>query len=179
MILFIPSNIQMCAILLMIVLFFLVKTVASNQMVANPSKFQIMQLIMKNSNNLAHDIENVSVAVVNNVKPLGITVDWKLKFNQHVAELCQKANKNISAFPRISNYVNEKQPLLLYYSFIMPQFNYCSLMWIFCGKVANNYLNLTHKRALRILFNDFSSSYEKLLQRGEECTFHQKIACKS
>ena len=65
----------------------------------------------------------------------------------------------------LCTYLSEKQSsLLLCNIFIISKFNYCPLIWIFCGKSANNDLNLTNKRALRILFNDFTSSYEKLLK---------------
>ena len=91
-----------------------------------------------------------------------------------MAQLCQKANNKISAFSRVSSSLSEKQSLLLYTSFIVSQFNYCPLIWMFCGKVANNELNRTHKRALRILFNDYTSTFNELLHRGNECTIHQK-----
>ena len=146
----------------------------TNQMVANPSKFQVMLLGLKTDDSIVLDIGNVSIDVVSSVKLLGITIDSKLKFDQHVAKLCQKANNKISAFSRISHYLNEKQSRLLYNSFIMSQFNYCRLIWMFCGKVANNDLNRTHKRALRILLNDYTSTYNELLHRVNECTIHQK-----
>ena len=146
----------------------------ANQMVANPSKFQVMLMGLKTNDRIVLDIGGVSIDVVNSVKLLGVTIDSKLKFGQHVTNLCQKANNKISAFSRISNYLNQKQSLLLYNSFTMSQFNYCSLIWMFCGKVANDCVNRTHKRALRILFNDFTSSFEELLQKANQCTIHRK-----
>ena len=146
----------------------------TNQMVANPSKFQAMLLGLEIDDSIVLDIGNVSIDVVSSVKLLGITIDSKLKFDQHVAKLCQKSNNKISAFSRVSHHLNEKQSRLLYNSFIMSQFNYCPLIWMFCGKVANNDLNRTHKRALRILLNDYTSTFNELLHRGNECTIHQK-----
>ena len=79
-----------------------------------------------------------------------------------------------------NNFINPglvllmRSNLLLYNSFILSQFNYCPLIWMFCGKVVNNELNRTHKRALRILFNDYTSTFNELLHRGNECTIHQK-----
>ncbi len=49
---------------------------------------------------------------------------------------------------------------------------------MFSGKVANNDLNRTHKRALRFLFNDFTSSFDELLLRRKECAFHQNEPAK-
>ena len=146
----------------------------TNQMVANLSKFQVMLLGLKTDDSIVLDIGNVSIDVVSSVKLLGITIDSKLKSDQHVAKLCQRANNKISAFSRISHYLNEKQSRLLYNSFIMSQFNYCPLIWMFCGKVAINDLNRTHKRALRILLNDYTSTFNELLHRVNECTIHQK-----
>ena len=45
---------------------------------------------------------------------------------------------------------------------------------MFCGKVANEDLNSTHKRALRVSDNDYSPSFEELLQKSNECTIHSK-----
>ena len=45
---------------------------------------------------------------------------------------------------------------------------------MFCGKVANNDLNRTHKRGLRILLNDYTSTFNELLHRVNECIIHQK-----
>ena len=45
---------------------------------------------------------------------------------------------------------------------------------MFCGKAANKDLNRTHKRALRILHNDYSSSFEEFLRKLNECTIHTK-----
>ena len=43
-----------------------------------------------------------------------------------------------------------------------------------CGKVANNDTNRTRKRALRILYDDFTSSFEELLLKANQCTIHRK-----
>ena len=146
----------------------------TNQMVANPSKFQVMLLGLKTDDNIVIDIGKVFIDLVSSVKLLGITIDSKLKFDQHVAKLCQNANNKISAFSRVWSYLDEKQSLFLYNSLIMSQFNYCPSIWMFCGKAANNELNRTHKRALRILFNDYISTFNELLHRGNEYTIHQK-----
>ncbi len=100
----------------------------TNQMVANSSKFQVMLLGLKTNDSIVLDIGNFSIDVVNSVKLLGITIDSRLKFDQHVAKLCQKGNNKISAFSRVSNYFDKKQSLLLYNSFIMSQFSYCPLI---------------------------------------------------
>ena len=43
---------------------------------------------------------------------------------------------------------------------------------MFCGKTANNRINRLHKRALRVLHGDYTSTFEELLARSEEITIH-------
>ena len=50
----------------------------------------------------------------------------------------------------------------------------CPLIWLFCSKTANNDINRTHKRALRILYRDYESSFEELLERDNTKTIHTK-----
>ena len=35
--------------------------------------------------------------------------------------------------------------------FVISNFKYCPIIWMFCGKGANNKINKIHKRALRVL----------------------------
>ena len=45
---------------------------------------------------------------------------------------------------------------------------------MFCGKDANHRTNSTHKRALRILHNDYDSSLDKILTKSDIVTIHTK-----
>ena len=65
----------------------------TNKMVANPSKFQVALFVLKTNHSVVLDIGGVSIDVVNSVKLLGVTIDSKRKFDQHVASLCQKKEK--------------------------------------------------------------------------------------
>ena len=61
-------------------------------MVANPSKFQIMQLGLKTDDNIVLDIGNVSIDIVSSVKLLGITIDSRLKFDSMWQNYVKKQN---------------------------------------------------------------------------------------
>ena len=56
------------------------------------------------------------------------------------------------------------------FGFIMSDFNYCPLVWHFCGQVNNQKLEKIQERALRILFADYNSSYMELLGRAGTTT---------
>ena len=45
-------------------------------------------------------------------------------------------------------------------------------MLLFSTKTANNEINRTQKRALRILFKDYDSSFDELLEKSESVKIH-------
>ena len=143
-----------------------------NGMVANPSKFQVMFLGLKSDQEYVFEIDEKPIPATSTVKLLGITIDCRLKFSEHVNTLCKKANNKTSAFSRVAEYLDQDKRRILYNTFIMSNFNYCPLIWMFCGKDANVPINRVHKRALRIMWQDIAAPFAELLARGSECTIH-------
>ena len=96
------------------------------------------------------------------VTVLGVTIDDKMCFSQHVSVCCRKAARQPNALARISKHLNINSCSAIYNSFIMSNFNYCPLVWHFCGQVNNQKLETIQEKALRILFADYNSSYTEL-----------------
>ena len=71
-------------------------------------------------------------------------------------------------------YLSREQAMKLCSTVIISSFNYCPLVWMFCGKEANHKINRTHKRALRIPHNDYDSSLNILLKKSDTVTIHIK-----
>ena len=57
-------------------------------------------------------------------------------------------------------------------AFILPQLNYCPLVWIFHNRECNNRFNRNHERALRIAYEDRISSFQELLDKVGSVTIH-------
>ena len=71
-----------------------------------------------------------------------------------------------------------KHDLLIFKSFIQSNFNYCPLIWHFCSKTNTEKLEKLQFRALRIVFSDYTSSYEELLNRIQLLTLHMsRLRC--
>ena len=145
-----------------------------NSLVANPDKFQFMILGTKRKSRLKLEINGRSSISTSSVTLLGIKIDWKLSFNAHVQSICKKANQKTGALMRIRNDIQQEQKLTLYHSFILSSFSYCPLVWMFCGIVADARVNRVQLRALRAVYNDFSSSKDDILRRGEHPTIHER-----
>ena len=72
-----------------------------NNMVANPGKFQLMFLGMKGTEHLGLNINGQIIRASDKVKLLGVTIDKKLTFGQHIEELCTKVSIKVKAFSRL------------------------------------------------------------------------------
>ena len=89
----------------------------------------------------------------------------KLKLDEHVKSLCIKAKRNISALSRVAKIIDKPKCKLLYNSFVISNFRYSPLIWMFCGKTANNKINRAHKRALSILLINYYTSLMNCLSK--------------
>ena len=67
-----------------------------------------------------------------------------------------------------------KQKKLLYMSFIEAQFKYCPLTWMFCSRSCNNKINKLHERALRLVYDDYESSFDVLLNKNKSFSIHHQ-----
>ena len=138
----------------------------SNNMDANPDKFQLIAMNRKGSIDLSISILGNTICSSDSMKVLGVTLDTKLSFDKHVSDICGKASAQISVLKRLSRYLNETSRIQIYKSFISSNFTYCPAAWIFCGKKNSNKLEKLQERALRFVFSDLDSSYNDLLLRG-------------
>ena len=59
-------------------------------------------------------------------------------------------------------------------SFIIYQLSYCPLIWMTYSRWLNNKINHIHERALRIVYKDFSTPFEKLLAKDRTVTIHNR-----
>ncbi len=68
------------------------------------------------------------------VKPLGVLLDNKLSFNEHISQVCCKASHQLNVLRRIGSFFEEATMLLIYKCLIKNHFDYRSLVWYHCGK---------------------------------------------
>ena len=68
------------------------------------------------------------------VNLLGIKLDNKLKFTEHVSTICNKARRKLTVLNRLGKYISMEKKRTLYKTFIESQFNYCPLIWMFCSR---------------------------------------------
>ena len=113
----------------------LLKWFHDNNMKVNCNKFQFMLF----GNGSDNDSESIVIAghtvhAQTIVKLLGVHFDVNLNFDFHVQEICKKAGRKLNVLRRLSNNLDESNKLVLFYSFILSNLEYCSVVWHFCNK---------------------------------------------
>ena len=134
-----------------------------NMMEANPTKFQA--IILRNVDHSTHiPIRDNVVPSAKQVKLLGVTIDNRLDFHQHVSIICRRTGAQLRILQRLSS--DETSRMSIFRCFVLSNFNYCSLVWNFCGAEYTSTIERIQFRALKFVYNDFNPSYTELLARA-------------
>ena len=88
--------------------------------------------------------------------------------------LCEKARKKVNVLARLSTSLDSKSKLLLFHSFIMSNFNYCTSIWGFCSQRLLKRIEKLQYRSLQLIYRDFISSYKELRAKGNLELFYTR-----
>ena len=142
---------------------------------AKKCKFLVVESAKSSrSKTAAIKVQNKIVSEENEGKMLGITFDNNITMHEHIKNICKKAGSKLNAIARISYFLNEHKRKVLMKSFVMSQFNYCPIIWMYCQRRSNNMINRIHERSLRIAYNDYISDFNSLLKKDNSVTIHQR-----
>ena len=144
----------------------------NNSLKANPVKFQFMILGNGTGKCFYLNFNGISIKAADSVKLLGIEIDKNINFNHHIMNLSKKANSKLYALRRIRNYITEENSKVIMNSFILSQFRYCSLIWMFCSKKAYTKIKNIHFRSLKLVFDNYEMTYEELLEMCNSVSIH-------
>ena len=106
-----------------------------NQMLANPEKFQAI-FINCVENDIEIEIDGIKLSSEDHVKLLGVNLDSKLNFEIHIQQIVFKARNHLNVLKRLSPFINCKDRMAIFRSFILCHFQFCPVVWHFCGKTS-------------------------------------------
>ena len=75
---------------------------------------------------------------------------------------------------RCAKFVSTEKRCLIFKAFIISQFSYCPLLWIFHTKQLNNLINSLHEKALGVTYQDRYSSFSELLNLDKSVSVHYR-----
>ena len=79
--------------------------------------------------------------------------------------LRKKSEKKLPVSERLSKFMSFKQKRIFKNAFVESQFGYCPLIWIFPSRKGNSKINHLQERSLKIVYNDYITSFEDLLKK--------------
>ena len=84
--------------------------------------------LVSTSKEVSLNINNFKIKNSDCEKLLGVKFDSKLRFDQHITDLCRTASRKIHALARVTSFMNLSKGRLLTNSFFKTRFNYCPLI---------------------------------------------------
>ena len=108
----------------------------------------------------------------NDVCLLGMDIDYKLSFQKHISSLCKKASAKLNAIKRLYPKPCEKARKLFINTYVLSNFDYCSIVWHFCGIGDNHKIERINERSLRYIYDDYEHDYFEIIHSKNEPTMY-------
>ena len=117
-----------------------------------------------NSNYQAYDYTFHNLAQVSEEKDLGVTVDEKLNFYQHIEGKINKANQMLGIIRSSFKFIDQSIFNLLYKSLVRPHIEYASIIWSPHTKKYKEMLERLQRRATKLVPDIKDLPYEERLR---------------
>ena len=106
--------------------------------------FMVFTNKKKRLNDLNILIDGTRIEEVKKTKFLGVIIDNKLSWKDHVAHVVGKVSRGLGMIIKARNYLNKQGLLTLYYSFVYHYLTYCNHIWgniyIYIKAIWSNYV---------------------------------------
>ena len=96
-------------------------------------------------------IDNHVLTQVNSAKYLGVIIDHKLNWIEHISYVKSKMSKGIGIMYKARQFLTKKALLMLYHAYIFPYMTYCIEVWGCASQTQLNCLFLLQKKIIRIM----------------------------
>ena len=93
-------------------------------------------------------IDGIEIYTVNHTQFLGVIIDNKINWSDHIKYICNNISKSIGIIKTVKSKLNKKTLVNLYYTFIYPYITYGYVVW---GRAPTIYLSKIHILQKRII----------------------------
>ena len=84
-------------------------------------------------------------------KYLGVLIDDKLNWKQHIDSVAKKVGRNLGILRRVSKHLPMKTRKMLFNAIVLPHLDYCCVVWANCTKELQQKLQRLHNYGMRII----------------------------
>ena len=127
-----------------------------SEMKSNEDKCHL--LVVNHQDEVMVKLRNGNIIGSSCVDLLGVKID-------------KSQSQKLHALVRISKYINKDKLKVIMKTFIISQFNYCLLVWMFHNRNLNSKINKLHERALGLLIIMIGLRFKNLLNCTVPCQF--------
>ncbi len=99
----------------------------TNCLGVNRGKLWCMFISNGSNNTINVNIENTVLSHSSNIKILGVTIDERLTFNEHINIICLNAARQLNAIKCLQCNLDKESRFAIYRSYILSNFNYSPL----------------------------------------------------
>ena len=111
------------------------------------------QNILKIGDLLAIRVQGHTVKHVYKAKYLGIVIDDKLTWKDHIDYVSLKIKRNLGIMKRVRNDIHKESLIAVYRTMVEPYLRYCNNIWGKCSAKLIGKLQTLQNRAARIITN--------------------------
>ena len=100
------------------------------KLLLNINKTHVMSFSFKhNATNLKIRINDTEIEKKRTTKFLGVQIDDKLNWKDHISHICNKVSKTIAILRKVRSVFRLNVLKMIYMSLIYSHINYCILIW--------------------------------------------------
>ena len=140
----------------------LTKWIASNGLKLNLKKTNYMLFSKRKIvNTRGIFINNTKIEQKSECRFLGVIIDDKLCWAQHIKAMKAKMSRYVGIMYRIKSMLPVKARLQIFHSFIQSHLNFCPLVWGFAAKTHIDSLFASQKKGLRAVMPGYANYFYK------------------
>ena len=154
------------------------KWLNANRLTVNMKKTHYMVFHRAKLKTTGQDVvmQNSALTCVTTTKFLGVIIDHKFKWNDHITYVKRKISKSIGILYKIRRFLNMNTLIQMYHSFVFPYLIYCVEIWGNASTIHLDPLKKIQKKSFRaITFSEFSAPSEPLFQRSNILNFDKLV----
>ena len=140
----------------------------ANKLTINIKKTHFMMFHRTRIKCMSRDvtIRGNSLVCTNSTKFLGVIIDHKLNWSEHIIYIKNKIAKSIGIIHKTRNFLNDKTLRNLYFTFIYPYLIYCIEIWGNKSEIHLNPIVKIQKKSIRtITFSHYQAHTARLYKK--------------
>ena len=109
------------------------------------------KFLAENCSEINIQLDGHPISRVEHTKSLGLNIDDRLSWSNHIKVLCKKISSAIGALWRIRPLISQSTAVQIYNALIQPHFDYCAPVWDGLSSYLCEKLQKLQNRAARVI----------------------------